>query len=307
MRLSPCHYKPIDIQLHIIGTCQLKCEYCAKDIFNDYMDLETFKRVVDKCVAFGFKRFELTPTVGDLLLDPELEDKFVYLDSKPIENIFFFTNLLNLNKDIIEILNRTKKLNIRISLYGDSPVTYKRYTNVDKFNTFIDNLYILSHNMRRGLVGEFNIRYEGWSNKNLYKLTNPLYRTLYGMILAGKITEDQIVDDSYNDNWNEVVEQGYELDHVEHRERDGVCRFAVISNSVLPNGDITLCGCIDTQRKMIIGNLFKQSLNEIYGYDSLYHRILHDQTTQMYRGMCIDCTMYDIFNKQGEYVYEEED
>lgn len=307
MKSSRSHYKPLDIQLHIIGTCQLDCTACARHIFNDYMGLETFKQVVDKCVDFGFKRFELTPTVGDLLLDPELEDKLAYLDAQPIESIFFFTNLLNLNEDILRILNQTEKLDVRVSLYGDSREVYKQSTNVDCFYTFIEKMTLLSQGMRDDLVSEFNIRYDGWRPANLKKISNPLYRILTQMILTEKIDREDIIDDSYDDNWNEIVSQGYELSEMKHRDRQGVCRFAVISNSVLPNGDITLCGCVDTERKMIIGNLFHQSLEEIYGHVSLYHNIIYDQTQQLYRGMCIDCTMYDTFNKQGDYVHEEED
>ena len=67
-----------------------------------------------------------------------------------------------------------------------------------------------------------------------------------------------------NSNWAGTIEStDYKVNKI-----PTACLHLYIGTQILENGDVSLCGCWDAKQKMIIGNIFEQSFEEIYGENS---------------------------------------
>lgn len=282
-----------EITIQIINDCQLKCKWCARywvmqkkldEIETDYMKTETFKKVVDMCHEYGVTDYNLTPTMGELLLDPELYEKLDYLN-RFAKRFFFTTNLLALrNISPASKLLSYEKLDLGISVYGDNAETYLRNTNVSCFVWFLSNVKLLfkhyGQEKRPNLT--FYIRFpkkfsdfqDGFL-KNTLRILNKHY--------GAKIDETEM----YNYNWGGLIPYGG-LDTLKGRIRKvGICPTAA-SGCILHNGDFALCYMNDSYKTTVIDNVFKHTLEEIYNSEK-YKGILELQSKNIYEGICKRC------------------
>src|SRR5579864_8387439 len=69
----------------VTNICNAKCTFCAypkvvanKTLQTGVMSFEVFKKAVDEWAAVGGQSLDLTPVVGDPLVDPGLLDKVEY-------------------------------------------------------------------------------------------------------------------------------------------------------------------------------------------------------------------------------------
>lgn len=273
-----------NIQLYITNKCSLNCEFCIKskrDISNIYMDLDTFKKVVDKCVDNGVKTFELTPIVGDILADENLIKRLEYLEQNDgVKRYWFFTNLINLTEEHIYFFAGTKKMSVTVSVYGDNKDIYLQNTNKDLYDVFVDNLLRLMTSSWF-VIDEFNIRFKGFIGNNI--VNNLLHRLIAMRELYGKFVD--VVDDSDNFDWENI------LNSDTYVKKSGVCRYARKANVVFPNGDVSLCGCLDIEGTMYIGNILTDDFDYIM---NKRNSILIRQREGNYYGICKSCTLFDI-------------
>lgn len=70
------------LQAGVTNICNAKCSFCAypkvvanKTLQTGVMTFEVFKKAVDEWAAIGGEGLDLTPVVGDPLVDPGLLDK----------------------------------------------------------------------------------------------------------------------------------------------------------------------------------------------------------------------------------------
>jgi len=94
----------------------------------------------------------------------------------------------------------------------------------------------------------------------------------------------------HNGNWCGLVEDDTFSNQITMKEKSGPCWYAFIDNIVDVDGNIYLCGACDVERKTKIGNLFEQSLDEIYDINGVYSKIINDQYENVYNGCCKECT-----------------
>src|SRR5210317_2239188 len=136
-------YIPPKIQFYNNSLCQFNCEFCVKsdlpDDFKVKMELSKFKNYAEKCIDYGIKTFELTPIVGEPLLDKTLLEKIEYL-SPHADCIMCFTNLMGLTDDLIKELDRFPNFYLYLSIYGNTPAIFEERTGIDGryFKTFVE-------------------------------------------------------------------------------------------------------------------------------------------------------------------------
>lgn len=129
----------------ITDKCHLRCHFCfnSDERFSKstHMSLDDFKRIVDWAVSQQIRFIDLTPTVGEALLIPNLGEYFDYLDASPIQSYTLITTLAHKN---IEVLQNRNKLMLEVSLYGGSRQQYQEATGRDAFNLVRSNILALS-------------------------------------------------------------------------------------------------------------------------------------------------------------------
>jgi len=277
------------MQLYCNSNCQLNCDFCAKSFQQiPYVNLsiKKFYSIVDTFIEFGITQFELSPIVGESFLDKNIINRVAYLSREPtVEKIVIFTNLLNY-QGVQDVL-RCSKVELNVSIYGTDKNSYLARTGEDRYGIFIHNLlkvihFVKENNFEKRLVLYIRCPYEKKKGYHLQSKFEVCYyiANLYGI---------QVWEAQNDTNWKKMLKP----DSDSHNpERCGICRYAIEDNCVFPNGDITVCGWFDIKKYSIIGNIFKQSLEEIYSTKSRYFNIIKEQNKRKYQGICKGCTIY---------------
>ena len=279
------------VNMQTIFNCNLNCKFCRGAIPNvkelskvKNMTQTNFEIFVNKFVDYGIEFIELTPAIGEPFLDLEFDKKIKYLENKnEIKHYLVTTNLTLLQPKHFELLSECKKLILTVSLYGYDEDSYYDNTNRKAFKKFkekFDKLYELI-NQKIDFLIEINLR----CDKKLINFPkNDLYIKLLKLNKFDNVKINQ--SDIYNHN------RGDNLENFEYkkRKRCGICPYGPgVGGGVLPNGDFLFCPFNDINNTGIVGNLFKNSLKEIYEGDK-WTEVVSAQNKNKYFGICKNCT-----------------
>jgi len=305
----------MEIMFQTIGKCNLNCWFCAynfldKDRLNEinkmYMPLDVFKEYAKKCIDFGFDEFQLTPIIGEPLLDRTLLEKIEYLHTfKSLKRVSFFTNFININKPKLKkLLFDFPKLTMTISIYGLDKKTYKETTNVDIFEKFEANIKTLSKLYKPTSIPiEFFVRCPWMNIKSKLKsliiilsCSKPFNKNYY--------KRNNLAYLNWNGNWCGLVPDKTFYNQKDDYNMEGICWYSLIDNSIDPTGDIILCGACDVEKKTVIGNINRQTFEEIYSKDSLYANCyIKTQHNDIYNGCCATCSEHHIPDQKSLKEY----
>lgn len=279
------------VNMQTIFNCNLNCSFCRGSIPNikelsrvKTMTQTNFEIFVNKFADYGIKFIELTPAIGEPFLDKEFDKKIKYLESKEeIDHYLVTTNLTMLQPKHFDLLKSLKKLILTVSLYGYDSESFSSNTNRDSFETFEEKFSTLFGILNDGVdfLVELNIR----CGKRLTEFPkNDLYIKLLRLNKFKNVKINQ--GDIYNHNRGDNL-QAFET---EKRPRSGICPFGPgVGGGVLPNGDFLFCPFNDINNTGVVGNLFKQSLEEIYNSDG-WRRVVAEHKQDKYTGICENCT-----------------
>jgi len=284
---------PPKVQFFCNSKCNLNCEFCVKsDIDLDVnMDMHTFKTYANKFIRFGTWQFELTPMVGETFSDKSIVNRIKFLSEKGVR-VSAFTNLINVDSDIINKLKYFNNFYLYLSIYGNTEETFIRRTNgtkeaFHKFKTNYTDLY--THFIRSSKpafnIGEITYRFkhDNFDNKNPIDFITNMLQTF-------KLCENfYVFGDDYN--WKDLIKVEKDLDtEPVKREVKGICKQLINDIGVWPNGDVGICsGWFDVNKRMILGNINESSLEDIFKQDSLFTKIMIEQRSGLYRSLCSQC------------------
>jgi len=293
------------IQLVTNNICQLRCYPCLNRArLTEIMEPDEFKFVVDKLTSiFRLSNVDLTPIVGDFYLTPRHSIMINMLEEKErVENYDVVTNLLAMSDTDMETFINSKKTQIFISIYGHDNQSYLDMTGTVKFPQFEERLNVLYNKLRKNkFVGPtitFYMRYDKFEN---VPYDSKLFKIIRGLqaVYKGKI----IID---NDNAKLNYDWAGQLPGVKYLakkpKKKGVCLHAIVQTAILPNFDVTLCGMVDINRRMLIGNILDQSVEDIYGAKSNYRDIVEKQSMGVYSEMCNACREYEYYLDEPEMI-----
>jgi len=265
--------------------CQLKCKFCLRGYLDkpipvEMFSLDKFQDVVNKFVEFGFKEFDLTPNIGDFLLDKDCVKKLKILETTPkIEWYGFVTNYLNPTSEFLEFFPHMKKGVVEPSIYGYTKEQYEEITGIDFFDRFYKNLdelwsIIEKQNLTPAPIRHY-LRCPIMKESKLFQKMQYIVNTFNAQWEWQELT---------NRNWaGHIPDQSLIV-----KPLRGVCAHAVADNGVFPDGKITLCNCWDTYKEMIIGTI-EDNLNEVFSENSIFGNYIKEQMVGIYRGICKDC------------------
>lgn len=139
---------PMNIDLEITGTCNLRCKMCARGVYdNDSMtnkglDRQTIKKILDE--AEGRSYALVLGNNDEPLLDKQkCLWTLAYAREKKFIDTFLGTNGINLSGDVIEELLRMGVSRVTISLDAASPDMYRRVRGRDEYDKIIENIELL--------------------------------------------------------------------------------------------------------------------------------------------------------------------
>lgn len=280
--------------------CQLRCHFCLNSRNNglklEMFSLKQFKEVVDICARDGFVDVDLTPNLGDFLLDQEYIKKLEYLENHPeIKGYGFVSNFLHLENEFLQFMHHAKKFFLEISVYGFDEKQYQNTTGRDLFKKFASNIMQLidyvGDRSDFSTVLRYYIRCEikdTWFHELMRDSIE-----LYGF----KIELREIV----NKNWAGQIEK-QTPDH--NPKVRGICGHALQDMGIFPDGNVTLCNCWDSYKTMILGNIYDNSLQEIFSEDSKFGTLIKKQIFSKYEGICQKCDDFCMASMKENNPFE---
>lgn len=293
------------INIEVTSICNLKCRFCAyqkKSSTKVTMNNEFFIDCIDQALAMGFRRFSLTPTTGDVFMDPNFFDKLAYLENHPeVESYSFFTNFTVPDHGKIEKLLALKKLqHLTISIYGHDLESFMAITQSGEkiYRRLIDNLEKLLENLGR-LQGNLEFGWRSynripWNLKSSLKLVLDKYRSK-GIRVRRSL--------AYS-NWgglvtsNDVAGLDININSTDTAYKKGACSMLFNSIVVKSDGAVNGCPCRDVDGTLKLGDLSQDPLVKILSpRNQTYIQLIKDQQEGNFPDVCRNCDFYKSIYK----------
>lgn len=249
--------------------CNARCVFCAYSpslISGNtlVMPQPLFEKAVDQIAQLGITRINLTPAIGEILMDDRIFDKIAYARSHGMRVDAFTNGLLLLKNDFYRALYEAGLSEFSISLSDlDPEIEAANYRiSVDSARHKMEGIRKLAAlNARERKVSRLFLSFR--PSRHPYQITrHPFFRELcqsgceYSFLLK-------------LDNWGGAIQQAQLRGIMRlvkpRRVRRRPC-LALDNFSILPDGSVRLCGCRVkriVKDDLVVGNITDQSLQEI--------------------------------------------
>ena len=264
---------PYTIAIDPSNLCNFKCNFCAIQSKNEklnfkkqLMDKKLFFKVIDDLTEFPEELKVLRINgQGEPLLNPNLPEMIQYAKSKHVaELVEMITNGSRLNPELSERLINSGIDRIRISIEAlDAEGYYSIAGAKINFDDFVNNIKYL-----HDISGNCEIYCKIVDVAVPTESAKRKFFDLFGDIC------DRIFIDNVIPLWSDFKEIkenmiiGERGMHGQKVQDVKVCPYPFYSLLVNSDGEVTVC-CADWKRKLIVGDLKKQSLLEVWNGDRL--------------------------------------
>ncbi len=297
--------------LHVEATnvCNARCVFCAYPRMQrpkETMSMTRFADVVDQYVALGGSHVSLTPIVGDPFVDPHLFERLDHLARRAeIRGFYFFTNaILMIRRQSRRLMGYGERLKVCVSMGGFDRGTYARLMGVDRFDKVWQNLEdfvavaeetgsrtALEIHLRcapRDLWGPAWQRVQTWQRQRRLRLA-----AIYDYdSWAGKIPAQ------------ELEAHGLRPSGMPHKR--GACELLYMKPVVLADGRVNACACRDVEAELVVGDLERQSLEEVLAGPDLA-RLRKRHRRGDFPEVCRRCTYYvSVYNPLASRIGADE-
>jgi MoaA/NifB/PqqE/SkfB family radical SAM enzyme len=284
--------------------CELQCRFClysSVEKLKGGWGLEQFKIAADKLIEIGVGRFDMTPTLGEITLDPTWKEKLSYIDGR-VDYIQFYTHGMNLTEaDLKFVLSLKSPFTMYFSIYGENVETFKATTGSSQYDRFLKNfLMVKNHipfpeNKRIGVDIRFRPVKLSLHVSNI-DISNPFWREV--LLLQSKEKNFPVLNKFNNNNW------GGPLEDQTFAKKMPVLKGACdcLNLTINPNGDAVICDICHPydERFEILGNIFKDDAADIF---KNLHKVWKLMEQGVYPEICKNCTEFTCSGER-EDVYD---
>ena len=288
----------------VTNICNAKCSFCAypkvvanKTLQTGIMPFDVFKKAVDEWAAVGGQSLDLTPVVGDPLVDPGLLEKVDYaVNQAHIKNVVLTTNAILINRN-----DTYKKLidlgigGVFISTQGASREAYEKVYGVKHYDDAMSGIRnLLEYNRARGEPARVVIRFRN-AEKPSQIIHSKDFATNIKPYLSEKVRINFTVD---FDNWGGTIQPSDLSGSMRPRKLPPPLNVPcknLFNFAVRHDGRVRLCGCRLTRSDvddLVVGNIREKSLEEISKSEEAWSII-----KGFYAGKrpetCLECTFYN--------------
>ena len=292
-------YSPKIEGLIIIPTtiCNANCVFCANRFLKDSrqrMPFSIFKKAVDEYKQIGGERVSITPTIGDIFTDPDIFKKIDYLEKKKID-YGFYTNAILLHQYLDEVLkSKIKTLHVDIAdivpKYDAEVFQISEIASKKRLETLLQLLEKIEVKKSK-LIVQFSFR----GQRSPRKIFKDLKKSPFFKYYKNKTLELSFLQ--MYDNWGGLITKKDLLGSQGMKRVPKVRKYPCESLSVLsilPNGDIRLCGCRCLKTfndELIIGNIMEDSLKNLIKSEK-WSSIVHKPEIKNLPEVCKNCSFY---------------
>jgi len=141
--------KHFPLRIAVTDYCNLKCFFCSNEGMKltqknrQHIDIDKLKYLIAVLTKNGLKNISITG--GDPTIYPKIIELLSFLKQFKFKDVFFHTNGINLNKNLLETLSGVCN-KIAVSIHTANFETWKKITNGNQgqFKNLMKNLELLS-------------------------------------------------------------------------------------------------------------------------------------------------------------------
>lgn len=288
--------------LEMTNRCNFKCKFCPESL-EDYSErvggitsltFKDFQKICADVVELGKLKVLRFYMLGEPFLHKELPDWVAYAKENGVaERVEITSNATALTPANADKILKSGLDYLRVSIYAIDPT---RHRSITQSNISPDHI-------------RANIQYLWNAKKNsnaespfIYvKMINPFdkeeeaaFRASYTDICDEIVVEQPMNWD--NQEGHDFLETAYENTE-EPVDKNGifkypkqVCPFPFYTLVVHSSGDVSVC-CVDWERKTVCGNVFNESLKDIWHGDRLREfQRMHIERRRHENSACKNCT-----------------
>lgn len=257
---------PLFLQIETVNICNSACIFCAYPCMTrkkGIMDPGLFEKIIRDFAGMGGVSLNLTPIMGDILLDPHLLERLNILKNYPeIRQITFTTNGIALERysdqEIRRLLEDLSR--IQLSIGGLDRETYRTMYNVDRFPTVKKGMERLLE-VRKTVSNPAEISFAFRTNDSTFETRFKAQLDSYRR--QGVKISHMWIYGNYSGAVEKNEEKGLEI-YSDHRNKHQTCVFPCLNMVVCRDGTITAC-CADFEGKeLILGHAEKETLTEVW-------------------------------------------
>lgn len=280
----------LKIYVEITNICNLNCSFCSKaKREKKYMKMQEFEEICKQVCEYT--NVIALHVQGEPLLHPELE-KILEICEKYHLRVNITTNATLIDKQINIILKTKSIRQINFSLHAAE----QNGLNKEKYLEQVLNAADEIHNKT-----DIIISYRLWNLKNiknnsvnteLLKILGKHYKIENIVELAKK---NEFLECEKNIFLNQDLE--FEWPNIEREKISdcGKCYGLRNQIAILVNGDVVPC-CLDSEGNILLGNIFRNSLEEIINTSRSKAIINGFQKGKLIEELCQKCGYIKKFN-----------
>jgi len=253
---------PIGLDIGVTNACNSNCIMCPHHKLKNIgtMNMNLYEKIIDNCVKLKIKYVTLS-FFGEPLLDKTLIEKIKYAKERKID-VSFYSNASLLNNSWAQKLIESKLDCITISFDGYTKETYEKIRRGLKFDVVKNN--ILNLIKLKEKIGTNNPKIDlvlvelEENKKEIEKFCEEWKNKVGGISIINMR------------NWaGGINKKGTkESFHFNYKSKRKPCALIWQRMVVDWNGDVVLC-CDDWNHSVILGNLKKQTIKEIWKGEKL--------------------------------------
>lgn len=292
---------PWSMFVEVTNRCNFKCKFCPESI-EDYSErvggittltFEYFRKICADILELGRLKVLRFYMLGEPFLHKELPDMIVYAKQKYVaDRIEVTSNGTALTPKNCERVIKSGLDYLRISIYA---MDHKRHREITQSE-------ISPEQIRNNIRTLYEMRQTSGNNKPfLYvKMINPFDQLEEQSFLNAykDICDEVVIEQPMNwddpddfDFLNNVYKTSEKIDRSSlfpnYKE---VCPFPFYTLVVHSSGDVSVC-CVDWERKTVCGNIFKETLKEIWHGKLLREfQRMHIERRKNENEACRNCT-----------------
>jgi MoaA/NifB/PqqE/SkfB family radical SAM enzyme len=303
-RLAPSAY----LVAGVTNICNAKCTFCAyprvvanKTLQTGVMSMEVFKRAVDEWAALGGQSLDLTPVVGDPLVDPGILDKVDYAVNRAgLKDVYLTTNAILINRN--EAYKKLIDLGIAavyISTQGTSKEVYERIYGVKHYDEAMSGIRnLMEYNRSKNEPARIVVRFRNHEKPSAI-IRSADFKKNIQPFLSERVRVNFTVD---FDNWGGTIKAQDMTGFMRLRKLPPMLNVPcknLFNFAVRHDGKVRLCGCrlaTTDNDDLVVGNVREKTLMELSQSDEAWNII-----KGFYEGKrpvtCVECTFYQPINR----------
>jgi len=279
LRLDKPLGKPIIRTIEPTNACMMTCRCCPRRYMKrkiEFMDLDFFKKIIDQAkwnTGMDFSQF------GDPLMHPQLDKMIKYCEDRNIKTMLAVNPNLLTKKNNLSILKAgVSSIGISIDGLNDEQYKFYRGQNAD-YELAKENVRNLLE-IKRQLNSDVEIHISGIMNETL-KNSFEKFKKIWNDL--GIVNVQQVGYKVFDGSNSELYQYG-----TPYKSSGAHCSESWVGFSVVASGKVVPC-CFDYDEKVVLGDLKKQTLLEIWEGESMINLRREFKSGIITNPLCKNC------------------